>query len=113
MTRYLLEIFGVSLTMTLIVELAIGLCFGYRSRKEILLVFLVNVLTNPAAVLLHWLGVSQIPIEIAVVFLEAMIYVWFSKDENWKIPRPICFALTANVISWGAGLLIQQIGGHL
>lgn len=103
--------FGVSLTLTQLLELTIGLLFGYRSRKLILLVFLVNLLTNPAAVLLHWLGVSQIPIEIGVVLLEVIIYVWFSRDESWFVPRPVLFALVANGISWGAGVLIQWIGG--
>ena len=54
-----------------------------------LLMFLVNVLTNPAAVLLHWLGIPQLPVELAVIFVEAMIYLWFSGDESWTLPKPV------------------------
>lgn len=111
MTSYLLEMFGISLALTLILELPIGFCFGYRSRKILLLVALVNVLTNPVAVLLNWLGVPQIPIELAVIFAEAGVYLWFSKDRRWAVSHPFQFAVAANCISWGAGALIQWIGG--
>lgn len=103
--------FGISFALTLLLELPVGFCFGYRSRRLLFLVFLVNVLTNPAAVLLHWLGIPQIPIEIAVIFAEAAIYSWFSGDDRWDIPKPVRFAVTANCISWGIGFFIQWIGG--
>ena len=111
MMNYFLEMFGISLALTLLLELLIGLCFGYRSGRMLLLVLLVNVLTNPGAVLLHWLGIPQIPIEIVVVFLETIIYLWFAKDEKWVVPRPVLFPMVANCVSWGMGLLIQWIGG--
>ena len=113
MTAYLLEMFAVSLMLTLVLELTAGFCFGYRSKKLLLLVLLVNILTNPAAALLHWLGVPQIPVEIAVVLMEALIYIWFSKDEIWTVPHPVGFAVVANSFSWGVGMLIQWIGGQL
>ena len=103
--------FGISLLLTLVLELAIALCFGYRSKRMMALVILVNVLTNPAAVLLHWLGIGQLPIEFAVILVEGCIYLCFSKDENWKITHPVRFAVFANGISWGLGVLIQLIGG--
>lgn len=107
MSKILLEMFVVSLVLTLVLELPIAWLMGLRSRKLLLLVALVNILTNPAAVLLHWLGVPQIPIEIAVVAVEAAVYLWFSKDEKWNIPRPIMLAVMANLISWTVGLLLQ------
>lgn len=113
MGKYLLEMFAVSLALTLILELSIGFRFNYRSKKLLALVVLVNVLTNPAAVLLHWLGLPQVPIELAVVFTEACIYLWFSKDESWSVPQPVWFAVVANGFSWGIGALIQWLGGRL
>ena len=112
MGMYLLEMFGISLLLTLAIELPIGFYMGIR-RRNLLIVLLVNILTNPAAVLLHWLGIGQIPLEAAVVLVEALIYVWFSKDEKWDIPRPVLLALVSNGISWGTGLLIQWIGGRI
>ena len=113
MGKYLLEMFAVSLLLTLVIELPIAWCIGLRKDRELLLVTLVNILTNPAAVLLHWLGIPQIPIELLVVATEAGIYLWFSKDEKWNIPHPVMLSVLANGISWTAGILIQWIGGRL
>ena len=105
------KMFGISLLLTLVLELVIAACFGYKDKKLLILVILVNVLTNPVAVLLHWLGIAQIPIELAVVLVESYIYRWFSKDEKWNIPHPVLFAVVANGLSWGLGVWIQWIGG--
>ena len=113
MGKYLLEMFLVSLLLTLAFELLIAWCFGLRHKREVLLVILINVLTNPAAVLLHWLGISQFPIEIAVLITEASIYYSFSRDKTWNIPHPLLLAFVANTVSWFCGILIQQIGGFL
>ena len=112
MTRYLLEMFGISLGLTLLIELPIGFAMGMRGKKHILLMILVNILTNPAAVLLCWLGVAQIPVEIAVFLVEAGIFYWFSKDDKWQIKHPVLLALLANLISWTSGILIQ-LGGRI
>lgn len=112
MAKYILEMFGISLGLTLLIELPIGFAMGMRGKKHILLMILINVLTNPAAVLLCWLGVAQIPVEIAVFLVEAGIYYWFSKGENFTIKHPILLALLANLISWTSGILIQ-LGGRI
>ena len=110
MARYILEMFGISLGLTLLIELPIGFAMGMRRKKHILLMILINVLTNPAAVLLCWLGVAQIPVEIAVFVVEAGVYYWFSKDDKWRIKYPVLLALLANLISWTSGILIQLRG---
>lgn len=102
--------FGASLGLTLLIELPIGMAMGLRRKKHLLLMILVNVLTNPAAVLLCWLGVPQIPVEIAVFLVEAGIYYWFSREESWNIQHPLWLSLAANLISWGSGVLIQMGG---
>ncbi|MBR3973551.1 MAG: hypothetical protein IKJ99_06335 [Oscillospiraceae bacterium] len=104
---YLLKMFAISLLLTLIIETTIALLWGIRSRKQILLVLLANILTNPAAVLLCWLGVPQLPVELAVVLTEALVY----KEPAWKIHRPVLLAIVCNVVSWGTGILIQMMGG--
>ena len=107
----LFEMFGVSLALTLLIELVIGWCFGMRARRQILLVVLVNILTNPAAVMLHWLGMPQIPIEILVMLAEAAVYWLFSRDESWNIRYPVWMSVICNAVSWTGGILIQRIGG--
>ena len=111
MTKYLLEMFAVSLLLTLVLEVPLAWCIGMRRKKELLLVLLINVLTNPAAVLLHWLGIPQLPIEAAVLAIEAALYRWFSKDEKWNVPYPVRLALCCNVFSYLSGVVIQWIGG--
>lgn len=100
--------FGVSLGLTLVIEGIVGLCFGLRSREQIILLVLVNVLTNPAAVWLHnAVGVPQIPIEISVVIIEYYVYRSFRKSH--AIPRPLLLSVTANGVSWGLGLLLTLL----
>lgn len=103
---YLLEMFGISLALTLILELTICYPAGMRTGKQVLLVILVNILTNPAAVLLNWLGAPQLPIELAVFAAEAWIYWCFSRDDRWNISHPLLLSAIANGISWGCGIII-------
>ncbi len=112
---YLLEMFGVSLLLTLVIEEIIAFLWGFRGKKYFFLVFLVNVVTNPAAVLSYWVNringwgnpmTVQIVIEVFVVLAEAWIYSTFSKEEKWNIPHPILLAVISNAVSWGIGLCI-------
>ena len=115
MVIYLIRMFGISLILTIAIELAIALLFGMRMQKNILLVVLVNVFTNPPAVLCNWLcrlylpvyhkAEVQLAIEAAVITVEALIYSGFAKDEGWQIRRPVLFSLTANGCSWLLGVL--------
>lgn len=110
---YLLEMFGVSLLLTLMLELPVAWLMGLRSGRYVLLVILVNVLTNPAAVLLCWLGAPQLPVEAAVVIAEAVVYHRFSKEKIWRIDHPFRLAAVCNAVSWLTGVLLQGIGGRL
>lgn len=115
MVMYLIRMFGISLMMTIAIELAAALLFGMRMRKNMLLVVLVNVFTNPPAVLCNWLCrlylpdyhrvAVQLPIEAVVITVEALIYSIFARDEQWRIRKPVLFSLTANGCSWLLGVL--------
>lgn len=102
--------FGVSLGLTLLIELPIGFTMGMRGLKSAALMVLVNVLTNPAAVFVCWLGAPQLPVEIVVVVVEACVYYWFSRDDAWKIGHPAALSVAANASSWIGGILIQMGG---
>lgn len=115
MGGYMLQMFGVSLLLTIVIEGIVALCWGLRSRKKLQLVLLVNILTNPAAVLVYWLyqvyvgGTSlpvQIVIEIVVVAVEAWIYRGFAGEKDFQMKRPVLFAIVANGLSWGMGGLL-------
>jgi|LSQX01.1.fsa_nt_gb hypothetical protein len=101
---------AISLGMTLVLELIFALVFRIRSKKELLLVCLVNVLTNPVVVFLYYLTVSRggsklvlVVLEVLAVVVEAVCY----KSYGEKICNPVLFAIGANAFSFFTG---QGIG---
>ncbi len=109
--RNILIVFAASLTLTLIFEGVIALCFRIK-RKDVLLFALVNILTNPAVVFIDMVLRSfiplnimlwQIPLELGAVAVEGLCYSRFGTD----IKHPWLFAIIANVFSYGCGLLIN------
>ncbi|MBE6950939.1 MAG: hypothetical protein E7451_06340 [Ruminococcaceae bacterium] len=96
----MLEIFSVSLLLTLAIELPIAYLWGLRGR-ELVTVAVANVMTNPLAVALHLWGIPQLPIELGVVLAEGAAYsLHFEK-------KPVLLAIISNALSWGIGILIQ------
>lgn len=116
MAVFLIRMFGGSLAITVAIELAVAFLLGMRTGKGMLLVALVNLLTNPPAVLCNWLCMLyltdyrripvQLVIEAAVVTVEALVYCSFAKDCVWLVRRPVLLSLTANGCSWLLGLLL-------
>lgn len=110
---------AISLVLTFLLELFVAWIMGIRTRESIILILLVNILTNPAAVYLSYLLaelnpavnplVLQVPVEIVVLFAEAFIYKTFSKHEEYSLKRPILYAFAANAFSWGIGVILNFI----
>ena len=96
----MLEIFAMSLGLTLAIELPIAYLWGLRGR-QLLTVLAANLMTNPLAVALHLSGVPQLPIELGVVIAEGFAY----SRHFEKSPRLL--ALVSNALSWGIGGFIQ------
>ena len=96
----MIKIFAMSLGLTLLFELPIAYLWGLRKR-ELLTVFMANLMTNPLAVALHLCGIPQIPIEIGVVLSEGAAYSLHFEKRPWLL------ALVSNAISWGIGLMLQ------
>lgn len=99
-----------ALLLTELLELGFAWLWGLR-RRQLLLVLLMNLLTNPAANLLHYLltvlmGWPALPvilsIELAVLLTEGFCC-------RGMIPKPWLFAALVNGFSYGAGLLLQTI----
>ncbi len=156
MKGYLVKMFGISLGLTMVVELVVAFVVrlgikgrmhrgmkteqtsdggrhgvsgvkdafdhGSRDRPSLgskrhmaLLVVLVNVLTNPLAVLFCWLGRMWLPpflslplelaVEAAVVAVEAWIYRSFMEKPGWGTGRPLLLSVATNVCSWTAGVV--------
>jgi len=75
---------------------------------------MVNVLTNPAVVLLYWLAfyytswnttLVMIVLELVAILIEG----WYYKRYGQDFKRPFLFAVAANAVSFTAGLLLQLI----
>lgn len=103
--------FAVSLGLTLLLELPVAYYWGLRSRHDLTVAVLVNVLTNPAVVLLNgllsatpWWAV-QLPLEAAAIAVEGFCYRHCGED----VRRPYLLSLCANCISYGAGLVLNAI----
>jgi len=109
-----------SLVLTLVLEVGFflfaGRLFttGKRSKKDLLLVIMVNVLTNPVVVLSYWLSfyytnwnltLVKIPLEAFAVLVEW----WYYRKYGEGFRRPFFFSLSANAFSFFTGLLIQGV----
>ena len=112
---YLCEMFVISLIMTECIEIIAAVCLGIRKQSCLLLIILVNCLTNPPVVFLAWTARASgivteeyrkvflyIIIEILVVIAEGFIYHRFMKENE----HPFLFSLCTNVISFGIGCLL-------
>lgn len=104
----------ISLGLTLFFEIFFCLFFKIRNVHDLALVVLVNIITNPPVVLLHYLlsQKTQLPqvlivlvLEIAAVMVEGLYYKRYAK----KINRPFLFSVGANAFSFLTGLIIQQL----
>ena len=105
----------ISLLCTLIIELSFAFIFKYRG-KDLLNVFLVNILTNPllnsiiVAVNLYYgliaRNITLYVLEIIVVFVEGYIYhkYLYRRRINGYI-----LSLILNFLSYVIGLLVNKI----
>ena len=103
----MLKVFALSLLFTLVIEIAAALLWGLR-RKDLLLAALVNLLTNPAVLLLHLLARSQaatLLLEAAAVVTEGLYYRRFGQS----VRAPMRFSLAANLSSFLLGLLLGRL----
>ena len=110
----MLTVLAGSLALTLVLEELFALLWGLRGRRELTVVALVNVLTNPPVVLLYhtavglwgWNAVSvTVLLESAAVAVEWLCYRLCSD----QLQRPLLFALLANLFSYGAGCVINLL----
>lgn len=112
----------VRIVFTIILEIGIAILFGFKNRKQLLIISCVNISTQIILnVLLNFINYSSgsmaftvyyILFEIIVFAIEAAIFCFtlhrFS-DKERKRYIPIIYALVANALSFGAGFLIAKL----
>ncbi|MBQ9162426.1 MAG: hypothetical protein IJX74_04030 [Clostridia bacterium] len=108
--------------ITIAIEMGVALLFGFRGKKALLLLAAVNTVTQIALnVLLNIINFSSgqaafvagyILLELAVFVGEAVLYTVLTKKLTDKV-KPTWFymvyALVANAVSFGVGLVIANI----
>ena len=98
---------ALALGLTLVFELAFSLVWGLR-KKQLLLVILMNILTNPAVNLLYALsyqiGWNRIWI---ILSLELAAFITEGFCCRGMIQRPWLFALLVNGFSYSMGELLK------
>lgn len=99
------SVFAVSLGLTLLFEVPVACAWGLRSRHDVCVAVLVNVLTNPVVVLLNALHWPVLLLEAAAVAAEALCYRSCGKN----VRRPWLLALLANSFSYGMGLALNAL----
>ena len=114
MGGYLIFNMAISLALTLVLEVLLALLLGVRERKDLLLLCMVNLLTNPVVVFLYqvieiytyWNSLLVIiPLEVFAIITEGFYF----KKYGLKIKEPYLFAVLINVFSYGIGKLITLL----
>ena len=119
MIERLLFSLAVSLGLTLALESGFFLLIRQsakwrRERKDLLLVILVNIITNPVVVLLYWLTamytswnaiIVLIALELFAVLFEGCYY----NKYGLAFKKPYLFSAAANMFSFWTGMFIQLL----
>lgn len=104
----------ISLGLTELLEFSLGYIIGLRNKKDFILIALVNVMTNPAVVLLNTLIAQETKLShfLIVALLETAAF-WIEgacyKRNAENIRRPYLFSFQANAFSYIMGLVISNI----
>jgi hypothetical protein len=105
---------AVSLILTIALEAGFFFLVGKRNKKDLLLLVLVNVLTNPIVVSSYWMAVlytrwNRVAVttllELFAVSTEGFLY----KKHGQDFGCPYLFSFAANAFSFGMGVLLQRI----
>lgn len=114
-----ISLFTSRLLITLMLELGLGAAvFGLREKAQQNLIGGVNLATQFALnLVLHyglfylgpWAGFALYAgMEVLVFAVEASAYCRWLPWPEGKTPRPVLYALTANLLSFGVGWLLNE-----
>lgn len=107
--------------LTIAVEVLVALLFGLKKKNLLLFILLVNAFTQIILnVLLNIINYSgggfayvfnYVWMELLIVLIETLVFSWYFKKirpenpiKSWVAP---CFAVVANTVSFGVGMLIS------
>jgi len=110
----LLTALAISLILTLALETGFFFVTGKRDKKDLLLVILVNIITNPVVVMIYWLTMLHTDLNAVIIIIPLEVFAVLTEGYHYKkygssFKRPYLFSLAANIFSYGTGMLIQFI----
>lgn len=110
------------IVLTIVIEMAIALLFGFRKKKQLLILSTTNILTqiilNVALNIINYnsgplaFAVFYVLLEIVVFVLEAVLYCTIlkkaseTKKKNWFY---VVYSFAANSVSFAAGFCLARI----
>ena len=109
------------IVITVLLEIGIALLFGFREKKQLILILTVNAVTQIVLnVLLNIINYSQgglafmlfyVLFELVVFVIEAVAFsALLRRVSEKRVPgwKPVVYALAANIVSFGGGWLAAQ-----
>ena len=112
---------SIRIILTILIEMVVAICFGFRTKKQLLILTLVNILTQVLLnVALNMIQYNAGPMAVklfyvlleAVIFgIEAVFYCTVLKRISVKKNNGfyILYSFVANMISFVAGLFLYSI----
>ena len=104
------------LFFTILIEIVVGLIIGIRNKRDLLIILLVNVFTNPLVTsipTLIYISWGSTPYIISLILLELFAFVSegfiYKKVLNYKKINPFIISLILNLSSYLIGLLINNL----
>ena len=110
------------IVVTIVIEMSVALLFGFRKKKQLLILSIVNLITQIVLnVLLNIINYDLGPLaftvlyalfEIAVFAIEAVLYCKILKkvsekqQKNWYY---VTYSFVANLVSFGTGFFLARI----
>lgn len=112
---------SIRIILTIVIEMVVAICFGFRTKKQLLVLTLVNILTqvllNVALNMIQYNAGSMavklfyVLLEAVVFGIEAVFYCTVLKRISVKKNNGfyILYSFVANMISFVAGLFLYSI----
>lgn len=95
----------ISLLLTLVTEFPVAFLFQAKG-KDLLLVFLVNILTNPAVVLVSTLTGDRVSLQMILEGMAILAEGFYYNKYSTYMRKGFLCSFCCNLVAYGVGLLL-------
>lgn len=108
----LLHTMLISFLLTVILEEAFVILLKFRERRMLLLIALINLLTNPPTVLAYYLlmqytNYSPVQLTLGLELMVVLVEYFYLRHYGQNVRYPLWLAIGINVFSYGIGRIIN------